>query len=281
MTWSLRRDDRAEALELSYWELAEIEHRWRALEDWSAWYGEGQQHLRAWLAAGRPAPDLAALVVLGDAATAVTVRATVEKLPDPMAWFVCANVIVKIADAAANPPPGLHTGGWCGDAEPGDPRPIEVGLRVARFVFESIDREVLGGVIAHELSHSWHWDPCSLRQQLPLAGRREWQQSSAARIVERGPEREREAEEAMMLGERAADQLATACGFLVDTCSGLAGIRRREQFRRELAQGAASAAAAAIDVSSARTGAVGELRTAAVSGVANTGSNLLDAERSK
>ncbi len=206
--------ERAEELGLTYLEERELEEREPWVAHWSARYARGAERLRAWLAAGRPFADRAALCIAGDREIVAAVRAVLAKLPEAVAHHVVASAFVVCT--------GHSTRGWVGEMPVA---PCDAPQLVALSDTDP-------GVISHELAHVFQ------RRGLPAAARLTTQQharlrsSLAASAIEEGSI-------AVMLDdalqrERAADALATAWGFHIDTTSGCRGARRREHMARDI-----------------------------------------------
>lgn len=219
--------ERAETNGHTYREQLDLEQREPWVKSWAARYLAGSERLRAWIAAGRPAAIRTELCVVGDRAIVDVVRSVVAKLPEAVAHHVVSNVAVFCS--------GVSTRGFCHTplvlpcAEP-----MVVVLAVAD-----------PAVVAHELGHAWHL------RGLPPGARLNAEQNErlAAAVAELAVEEGRvdQVVEEDLQMERAADALARAWGFEVDTTSGCRGDRRRRRMRRDLDRRAAMFATVAAD----------------------------------
>lgn len=176
-------------------------------EHWSALYGAGAERTRAYHAAGRPSADRGALCIVGDREIVEVVRAVLAKLPESVAHYVVGTAIVVCG--------GVSTRGWVGEMPtPPCDAPHLVALADAD-----------AGVIAHELAHVWHRPRLPPAARLTAAELEGLRAAVCALAVDDGTIHELRDE--LFEHERAADALATAWGFRVDTVTGCRGERRR------------------------------------------------------
>ena len=183
--------ERADLHGLSFNEELALEAAEPWIRGWAARHRAGAEHLRAWLAAGRPAADRGRLQIGGDRRIVAAVRAVVAQLPEAVAWFLVGNALVRCG--------GIETRGRC-----------STGLRppCADYVLvELFDDEP--GIIAHEMAHAYHWRPLAAR--LDAAELEDMRGAFCAHAIEENTVDELIADQ--YLHERAADALARFLGF--------------------------------------------------------------------
>jgi hypothetical protein len=196
--------ERAAMFGLGFNEQLKLEREQPWVKHWSARFGRGAEHMRAWLAAGRPAAERARLCISGAPSMISAVCAVVAKLPEAVAW----HLVQTTAIACVSPGLGL-TGPW--PLPPPDPR-----TRIDISFSEP-------GLVAHECAHAWHRDPA---MWLGLSSAEIETVSDSIAALDGVDERAERAD----LTERAADALATAWGFPIDT-SGQGALRRQALVR--------------------------------------------------
>lgn len=205
---------RAEIFGTSEHEQRELERREPWVAHWTARFDAGAAHMRCWIEAGRPMPDRSVLCAFGDRSVVAAAREVLVRLPDVVAHFLVGNVIVIAT--------GVDTMGWL-DELPMPPceRPLVVALSV-----------VDPGVIAHECAHAWHRERSPLMKGLDAAQCMRLRSAVRMSIAERDDVDE--TIERHLQRERAADVLATAWGFPIDTTSSWRGNRRSNHLRADL-----------------------------------------------
>lgn len=188
--------ERAEELGLTYLEQRDLEAAEPWVHDWSARYGRGAHNLRAWLAAGRPAAERDRLCVSGRPSMVRAIRDLVHKLPEAVAW----HLVQTTAIACVSPGLGL-TGPW----------PLPPPNPTTRIDITFTEP----ALVAHEIAHSWQRDP-TMWLGLTTAKIEELSEGIAT-LVDSGEIDGDAMDERADLHELAADSLATAWGFPVDS----------------------------------------------------------------
>lgn len=189
----------------------EIEQPWVA--HWSARYGAGLDNLRRWLAGGRPRADHSDVCAVGDRRIVAAVRNVIAQLPDAPRHHIVDRVFVVGS--------GVSSSGWCG-------RMPKMPCDSPHLISLATDAPE---VIAHELAHSWQtpqW-PAGARmtvaQSEVLAGYFASTDIAAGQLDE--------VIDRQLDAEVAADALATAWGFWIDSTTGDARERRRRSIRAD------------------------------------------------
>lgn len=193
---------------------------------WASRHGRGAEHLRGWLAAGRPAVDRAEVDVDGDPAIAAVVREVLAIVPAPVAWrLVVEHVQIRCGREHCERIPEPCRGYVDRTRDP-----LYVGVLVADEA-----------VVAHELGHAWCEVPSVAYTCVPLDDAQIERLRAGSLAEAEAAGRAAELEDETIRGELAADRLATLwLGRTVDTTSGRRGVRRRRRIRDEIAAAVAS-----------------------------------------
>lgn len=219
-TRSYRVDDLAAELGVGIAEYYRLRREMPWIDDYSVRFAHAPVNIRAWFDAGRPAANRAALEITGDEPIVLTVRATLETLSEPIAWFIVNNVIVRCGSAALGGP--ALASGWCGPAPAGSSKMREIGLVVDD-----------APSFCHEAGHAIQRAPSMLAS---LSAEERGHYCDAIQAVAAFEDRTEEIIEREMVFERAADAFAGAMGHWIDTCSGWRGEHRRAGLRRDIAE---------------------------------------------
>lgn len=162
----------------------------------------GLVRTKRWIAAGCPSADLSRLEFAGDDEVRALVVEVLTRVPSPVAW----HGVEFIAWAEV----GRSAHGWQGLAPmtrcpPGD-QPHMIALSGLN------SNDVLRGVIAHELAHSWTSATHSIAPRIVRMSQREQtaRRIAAARVI--GQTSEQLIRE-QVAGERIADRLARLWSF--------------------------------------------------------------------
>ena len=162
--------------------------------------------VKRWLAAGRPAPDVARLQFLGHPTVRELICDMIRRLPHPIAWHATEAVQwTEISRAHAGEMRIARA-----------LRPVDGDQpHLIRLAGNYEDRELVS-IAAHELGHSWGWPVCPVALDAVAAPDPELQARAiiAERIVAQvkgGNAIDRLVREAVA-EEVYADSVATACG---------------------------------------------------------------------
>lgn len=214
--------ERAALFGVSYLEQIEIEHAEPWVCSWAAKFGAGAGRIRTWLAEGRPSPTLSELAIVGDPALAAVARDVLARLPYAVACHVVENAIVKCG-AAYRDASLANARGWVRASLVDCEKPLEIGVVVPD-----------AAVFAHEVAHAWEMDLPRVRHD---ATARDVVRECGRQLI-RAEGSQAVAIENAMTKERAADALAAAWGFAIDTTSGHHGERRRRRALADLQRSA-------------------------------------------
>jgi len=103
-----------------------------------------RKRLRRWIAAGRPAADPGGICIIGAGGSADVIQAAARRLPAPVLWHTCRNVITLLV--------GRELAGICSRL-PALRRSHETPFIVA--IDGGRDDAALQAVWAHETGHAW------------------------------------------------------------------------------------------------------------------------------
>ncbi len=192
-------EERAAELGIAPDEYLSLARREPWITSWGATWSGGAENLAAWLAAGRPWPDRAALVYAGHAGIGAAVRGVLEKLPDAVAHFLVGNAVVY----------GIRAGwvGVCIPPLPTPPRPE------AQLILLQTDTPA---ELAHEFGHAWHRGQVEyLRYSEAQAAVRAFYEERSIEIAVEAGEKGRieDLVREILKPERAADEFAHAMGW--------------------------------------------------------------------